>query len=71
MNSNQIKAAVVCILSFVVGLLIATSGCENPSVKKTPPILMPQTLPMEDPFLPIDTHDLLWPVTPYDITKVA
>jgi len=27
MNSNQMKAALACILSFIVGLLIATSGC--------------------------------------------
>jgi hypothetical protein len=27
MNDNQKKAALACVLSFLVGLLIATSGC--------------------------------------------
>ena len=71
MSSNQIKAALACVLSFIVGLLVASSGGKKLSIDQTPPVIMPQSVPMIEPSLPIETHDLILPVTPYDITKVA
>jgi|TARA_R110002020_G_scaffold36016_3_gene108348 hypothetical protein len=68
MSSNQMKAALACVLSFIVGLLVASSGGKKPSIDQT---IMPQSSPAVKPSSPIETHDLILPVTPYDITKVA
>jgi len=57
------------ISSFLLGCVLVFVGCDNQrNTKDITPTIMPQ---VEQPSLPIDTQDLLWPVTPYDVTKVA
>tara|TARA_R110000824_G_scaffold159037_1_gene333213 strand:+ start:1233 stop:1418 length:186 start_codon:yes stop_codon:yes gene_type:complete len=57
------------ISSFLLGCVLVLAGCgSQETTKDITPMIMPQT---EQQSIPIETQDLIWPVTPYDITKVA
>ena len=60
MSDGQKKAALLCILSFLLGCLLVSTGCavhSKTELKAAPPTIFP--------------HDLTHPVTGYDLDNVA
>jgi hypothetical protein len=61
MSDNQKKASLFCLLAFLLGCLIASVGCSVSSQTEIKAAPVPITHP----------HDLTYPVTGYDLDKVA
>ena len=62
MRENQRKSLLLCILAFTAGLLLVVSlGCSVEDTEETE----------NSQIQPIETYDLIFPITEYDIESVA
>ena len=53
MNNNQMKAALACLLAFIVGLLVSFSGCQNSrrAIRVQPPIGVQLDIELQPPVI--------------------